>query len=456
MIDPTIAHLRPMKSTTRVILATIVVTIVVAVLLGALTIPFLFESPTMYYKFGWDKTLLRAGKMVGLTAAVFLMLQLPLAARLKWLDCIFSLPALYTLHRYNAYAILCLVIIHPIAVFAPDGILMIPFEIRYWPEWVGAALLLVICCQLGFSQWRRSVFKAYAKWLLIHRAMGVAAMVLLIVHILYVSETFEHKGIPRTLIMVSAIAILALWSWVRVQGTQIRKKAMSFVRIEPAGTDAYTITFEPLNQTPLNHLPGQFSFISFHSKHISKEPHPFTLSSSPSRPNNTECTIRGCGDWTRQVANIQQGDRVYLQGPFGRFSHLYLAPSREVIMVAGGIGITPMLSMLRYMNDIDDPRRIILLWSNQTPKHAFGLQELRAMEKKLTDFRWIPIFTREKGDTGYFGRLDRKKLASLLQSCSRNAATFLCGPPPMIKQVRLDLVEIGFPEKSIHFEAFGL
>jgi ferredoxin-NADP reductase len=125
-------------------------------------------------------------------------------------------------------------------------------------------------------------------------------------------------------------------------------------------------------------------------------------------------------------------------------------------MIAGGIGITPMLSMLRYMNDLDDPRRIILIWSNQTPEHAFGLSELWAMEKKLTAFRWIPIFTREKGDTGHFGRLDRKKLASLLQSYSRDAATFLCGPPPMIKQVRLDLLEIGFPKKSIHFEAFGL
>lgn len=70
-----------------------------------LTIPFLFESPSMFCKLGWDKTLLRAGKMVGLTAALFILLQLLLAARLKWLDCIFSLPTLYTVHRYGAYAV---------------------------------------------------------------------------------------------------------------------------------------------------------------------------------------------------------------------------------------------------------------------------------------------------------------------------------------------------------------
>lgn len=455
MVDSTIAPLRPMGSRTRTVLAATVFVIVVAVLFGALTIPFLFESPSMYYKFGWDKTLLRSGKMVGLTAAILLLLQLPLAGRLKWLDHIFSIPALYVPHRYIAYCILCLVTIHPILIFVPDGILMIPFEIRYWPEWVGAVLLLVICCQLGFSQWRQTIFKTYEKWLLCHRVMGFAAMALLIVHILYVSETFEHNGLPRTLLLAVATGIGLLWCWIRIQGAPFRKKAMKIIGIEPAGEDAYAIAFEPLNRMPFNYLPGQFSFLSFHSKHISKEPHPFTLSSSPSRPKRAECTIRSCGDWTRRIQHIQPGDNVYLQGPFGHFSHLYVKPHQEIVMIAGGIGITPMLSMLRYMNDVQDPRRMILIWSNKTPRHAFGFSELKEMEKKLTGFRWIPIFTREKGDEGHFGRLDRIKLASLLQSYGRDAATFLCGPPPMIKQVRLDLVEIGFPKKSIYFEAFG-
>jgi predicted ferric reductase len=151
MVDTPATSEYLMKSSTRMALAAMVIIVIVALFIGALTIPFSFESPSMFYKFGWKKTLLRSGKMVGLSAAICLLLQLPLAARVKWLDRIFSLPVLNTVHRYSAYGIITLVILHPIAVFIPDGIPMIPFEIRYWPEWAGAALFMVIGLQFGLT-----------------------------------------------------------------------------------------------------------------------------------------------------------------------------------------------------------------------------------------------------------------------------------------------------------------
>jgi uncharacterized membrane protein YobD (UPF0266 family) len=65
--------------------------------------------------------------------------------------------------------------------------------------------------------------------------MGIAAMSLLFVHLLYVSETFEHSGLPRSLVLATAIVVLALWSWVRMQGALFRKKAMRVKRVVPAG-----------------------------------------------------------------------------------------------------------------------------------------------------------------------------------------------------------------------------
>ena len=100
----------------------------------------------MYYKFGMDKMLLRFAKMVGLAAAVLLLLQLPLAGRLKWLDRIFSIPGLYRIHRFNAYLIGVLIVGHPLLVLAPEGRWMVPLELRYWPEWVGVSLLSCSRC----------------------------------------------------------------------------------------------------------------------------------------------------------------------------------------------------------------------------------------------------------------------------------------------------------------------
>jgi predicted ferric reductase len=455
-MTPKTTLIHPIASTVRNLSAACVIFLVVALFAGVLTIPFLFESPSMYYKTGWDKTLLRAGKMVGLTAALFILLQLPLAARLKWLDRIFSLPTLYTLHRYGAYALAALAIAHPILVLVPDGMLMIPLEARYWPEWAGAAMLVVILLQVGACQWRKVVFKRYQGWLLFHRIMGPLAIGLLIVHILYVSETFEDEGLPRNLAFAAAAVSVGLWLWFRLQRISIRYRPLTVTDIKPAGENAYAIDMELERRQPLHFLPGQFGFLSFDSKQVSNEPHPFTLSSTPSRPDNLQVTIRRCGDWTRKAHLLQKGDRAYIQGPFGRFGHLFFPFGRDIIMIAGGIGITPMLSMLRYMYDVDDQRRILLIWSNQTPQHLFNEAELTLMEQKLTGFRWIPIFTRENGDDEHFGRLDRDKLRYMLDAYDRSAIVFLCGPPKMIRSVRSDLKALGFHHKSIQLESFGL
>ncbi len=449
--------IQPTRSTLRKLLAAAIIILGVALLAAALTIPFRFESQTMFYKFGWDKTLLRAGKMVGLAAAFLLSLQLALAGRLKWLDRIYSLPALYTAHRYIAYTIVLLVVLHPVLIFIPDKLLMIPFETRYWPEWVGAGLLVVILLQFGVSRWRTKFFRKYQKWLWVHRILGISAMTLLVVHVLYVSETFEIDGLPRYAVMVTAAILILLWVWVRLKETLIRRKDYRISMVAPAGENAHTIELKSDSGRPFVYLPGQFAFLSFDSIPISKEPHPFTIASSPLRPDTIQFTIRGSGDWTRQTGNLKVGDRAYLQGPFGHFSNLMIpSHTRSIIMIAGGIGITPMLSMLRHMVDTSDQRSTTLIWSNQTRNHLFAEHELDRMAEHLTDFTWIPTFTREKSEERQFGRLNLKTLEKLLESHDRQACIFLCGPAAMIRQVSHDLTLLGFQKRSIHFEMFGL
>ncbi len=443
-------------SKTRHLWLAAVLFIVIICISGVLTIPFLFESPSIRYKFGFDKTLLRAGKMVGLAAATLLLLQLPLAARFKWLDRIFSLPWLYRMHRINAFILVLLILLHPLLVFAPDGIIMIPLKEEYWPEWVGVGLLIMICCQVVMSNWRGILFRGYEKWLLCHRMAGMVVFSMLVIHVLYASETFEDNGLPRFLVFTAVGCLVVLWLWIRTRPLWLWKKPFIVTRIKAAGRGAYAIDLKPATQKRFHYFPGQFAFVQFESAHISREVHPFTLSSTPTRPSGLRFTIRCSGDWTNNIANIEQGDRAYVHGPFGRFSHLFSTPDREVIMIAGGIGITPMLSMLRYMTDGGDQRCVTLIWSNRTKQHLFGRDELATMKRKLTCFRWIPIFTQETGAGDQFGRLDRTKLERLLKGSRRDASVFLCGPPLMIKQLRQELKQIGFPARSINAEPFNL
>ena len=284
-------------------------------LVGAMSIPFFFESPSIWYKFGSAKALLRTGKMLGLTAATLLFFQLLQAARLKVLDRVFSLPDLVRIHRLNALVILLLAASHPILVLTSGKKVFIPLELRYWPEWVGVGLLTLIVIRFSVSQWRRAFRITFHGWLLWHRCVGVFILGLVILHILFVSETFSEEGFPRTAVLVSTALIAMLWLWIRSGWLWSRKMPLAVTRLAPEGKSNICIELSPKTNRSFQYLPGQFVFISIHSKHISREPHPFTLSSTPTRPQCLQVTVRASGDWTRHIDRAIEGDSVFIQGP---------------------------------------------------------------------------------------------------------------------------------------------
>lgn len=430
--------------------------LVLLLLAGALAIPFLYESPSMWYKFGASKISLRAGKMLGMAAGLLILLQLPLAGRLKFLDRIFSLPGLIRQHRWHAWAIVLMALIHPLCVLLAEGKLMIPLEMRYWPEWVGVGLLAVLLVQFIFTQGRRPLKIAFHHWLTGHRIAGLLIAVLLIVHVLYVSETFTDNPPPRLIVLTAAGVFILFWLWVRGAGLRACKKPCAITRVETIGRESTCVEVAPKKGAAMAYLPGQFAFVSFIGQCLSPEYHPFTLASTPSRPGTVQFVIRHCGDWTRQVGDLAIGDRAYLQGPFGRFSHLlHASAQQELIMIAGGIGITPMLSMLRFMADQDDPRPITLIWSNRSRAHLVFSEEFQHLSAKLTGLRRVPIFTGNADSGTPSARLNRTMLQSLLSGCSRGSTVFLCGPPSMMTALTTVLKDLGFPARSIITETFG-
>jgi predicted ferric reductase len=234
------------------------------------------------------------------------------------------------------------------------------------------------------------------------------------------------------------------------------KRRFVVSNVEPAGKDVYSIDVQPCDGQILDHIPGQFAFITPVSVNVPKEEHPFTISSTPSRPDTLQFVIRSLGDWTSKISRLKAGETMFIDGPYGLFSHMISSERDPIIMIAGGIGITPMLSMLRYMADVDDSRRILLIWSNRTKEHIVFPEEFKALEQRLQHFHIIHLITRDSEGKNQIGRLDQNRLERLLKGWRRTSNIFICGPLEMMKEMTRAVQKIGFSSARVYKEDFKL
>jgi len=153
---------------------------------------------------------------------------------------------------------------------------------------------------------------------------------------------------------------------------------------------------------------------------------------------------------------LKLGETVFIDGPYGLFSHLVLSDHQPIIMIAGGIGITPMLSMLRYMADVDDPRRVLLIWSKQNQRSYCIYRGVRKIKHRLQHFHIIYVLHVATKNESNIGRLDQTQLDTLLKGWGRQSAVFICGPVEMMKDMTRAVKNIGFSPARVYKEAFKL
>jgi len=174
---------------------------------GALSIPFIYESQTLWYKVGIDRTMLRGGQMAGLLAAILLFVQILLAARGAFLKELFGTAALLQWHRINGLVVSFIALCHMFLVLAPEGLTNLPIGMRYWPEMVGGFLLAIILLTVGFAQLRKILGLDYKRWRIFHKLMGYPSIIFLAIHVSNVSDSFEQV-IPRAAFFAILLAVV--------------------------------------------------------------------------------------------------------------------------------------------------------------------------------------------------------------------------------------------------------
>jgi ferredoxin-NADP reductase len=156
----------------------------------------------------------------------------------------------------------------------------------------------------------------------------------------------------------------------------------------------------------------------------------------------------------RTLRELPVGSEVDVDQPKGRFG-LPEDPSRPLVFVAGGIGITVFRSMLRYIQEERLPYRVTLIYSNRDQESTAFLDELRELERALPDFRLVLTMTQDPGWEGETRKVDGEFVKDYLEG-DLNRYTFLvAGPPAMAEGVQAALRDAGVQDENVIVERYS-
>lgn len=394
---------------------------------------------------------------LGFVGLSMIGLQLLLVARIKAVAAPFGEDALVAFHRYMGYAGTAFVLAHPVLLIVLVDPSYIVRVIPWTAPWAGRFGTLAILCLIIVivtSVWRVRLRISYEVWQAIHLVASTVALIAALVHVELINYYVDRPW-KRGLWILMTAAVLAVFLWVRVIRPALRMRhpwIVTSVVEERGGISA--ITFRPVDHAGFTFAPGQFGWLSVHRSPFSLTQHPFSFSSNGDDPSALQMGIKGLGDFTRTVAHIQPGTRAYIDGPHGVFS-----PDRNqgpgFVFIAGGVGISPIMSMLRTLAARGDRRPCHLFYGVKHIDDAAFREEIDDLTARLDLTVCYVVAEPEPDWTGHRGYIGPETLRSVLPVNRQSLQYFICGPGALQDAMEKGLGDLAVPAAHIHTEHFN-
>lgn len=362
--------------------------------------------------------------------------NLLMASRARWVERIFGgLDKMYLIHRRSAVIGMVLLFLHfAIVPRHPDFTIGKPLGF--------AAMVLIF---LGVVLSAAPLFKRkipYHGWLRMHRLMG-PFYVIGVLHAYTVPTLISDLVFIRTYVFGMAVLGVCAWLYRVILHTRLHPRLVYEVtRIQRHGGAIFEADLQPKGKA-LDFDAGQFAFFEF-PRAGTREAHPFTIASVASE-ESLRVAIKASGDGTAALQkSVSVGDPAFLEGPYGHFTQRNASGSRQV-WVAGGIGITPFLALVRELEQTD--KDVSLYWSVRTAEEAIFHDELNAAASRYPRFSYRLWESHEEGfltaeAIPEFGRIS-------------DLEVLICGPAALRDSLTDQLSSRGLPARRILSEEFA-
>ncbi|MFW9735173.1 hybrid-cluster NAD(P)-dependent oxidoreductase [Vibrio parahaemolyticus] len=234
------------------------------------------------------------------------------------------------------------------------------------------------------------------------------------------------------------------------------RMTLTCVEREDIALDFVTLWLEPSNGSLPNYLPGQHLPIEvdINGKKIGRR---YTLSSSPSRPGRYAISVKRIAGGRVSNAlldNLQVGDVLEAENPDGQF-HLKTHDAQPLLLLSAGSGVTPMLSMVRYLADHNQLNDVVFYHQCRTEHDIPCRSELEQLKREHSGLEVKICLTQPAVD--WFGLKGRLSLSHIKQIKDvEQRQVFVCGPDGFMQKAKNLLLKKGLPEAHYHQEAFGV
>ena len=419
-------------------------------------------------------SLTNLGVAFGLAGVSAFAVNLVLGARIAFADWLFGgLDKLFAFHRVNGRVAFILIAIHALLIIAGrattswDAALDLLSTSGGFVVIYGIVAFIGMAIAIGMTLYRRLSHEVF---IYVQRTFGVIFLIASM-HV-FMTPGIKASSRPLTIYLtVLLVAGVCAWIYRSVFGDLlVRRHDYLVTGARRLDRWVVEITMTPKTGKPFTYSPGQFVFVTFFSNEfeaqfhpvsiehegeyaivtlrpgqISNQFHPFSLTSAPGE-KNLRIAVKAVGDFTRAMHALAEGAAAKVEGPYGGFSYLKVRRKRQV-WVAGGIGITPFLSMVRSMNGTG--HQVDLYFGVKSLDQSYFLAELLALDRTKDGFRLIHV---PEDEVGYITADRIEETTGDL----KDVDFLLCGPPPMVQNLRRQLLEKGVARSHIHFEKFAL
>ena len=347
-----------------------------------------------------------------------------------------GLDHLYKAHRRTGEAVVVLFVAHGALMLASiESLVYLDPEVGF--IFLGPVFLAVLIVFVLISVYGRLHHDPFV-W--VQRGLGL----LFFVSGMHVFGVQGEKALSRPLV-VTLVAMTALAGAAFVYRSLLGRTAAPRHHYRVAAmhriTDRITeVVLDPVNR-PMRFEPGQFAFLSLGRPAHDTRAHPFSITSRTDE-HQLRFVVKGLGDHTKELSKIPAGTSARVEGPFGALTHTRMRSKRQV-WIGGGIGITPFIAMARAVSK-DGDYDVDLYYCTADAAEAYFHDELA----EHVDV--IPV--REDVE----GFLTAEKVAAISGPLGDNDTDYLiCGPPPMLHNLRAQLEAAGVPAERVHAEDFS-